>query len=440
MAWILVIFFLPVIGVSMYFFFGQNTRKKRLINRRSVSQLTKRSMLEFAQQNVTIPETYRDLIQLFVNQNKALPFKDNSVEIFTHGKQMFGSLLSDIRQAKNHIHLESYIFENDELGNAVADALIEKAHEGLEIRVLYDDVGCWKVNDNFFNRMIQGGVDIRSFLPVLFPLFTGKINYRNHRKICIIDGQIGYIGGMNIANRYINGTKNQAWRDTHLKIIGKSVYGLQRTFLMDWFFMTRKLLKNKKYYPEIPSQIINDCLVQIVTSSSAAPWPDIMQGYVKVLNNARQYVYLETPYFFPTQPVLFAIQTAALSGIDVRIIIPEKGDNLFVKWAGRSFLPDVLKAGAKVYFYKAGFNHSKILVSDDMLCSVGSTNIDARSFENNMEVNAFIYDKDLALQMVEIVRTDMSNSRLISNVHQIHNKSPFANLRDSFMRLLSPLL
>ncbi len=441
MAWLLVLFFLPIIGVILYFFFGQNMRKERHINRKSVSQLTKHSMLEsVTQHDIALPEAHRELIQLFVNQNKSLPFKDNSIQIFTHGKQMFDSLLSDIKQAKKHIHLETYIFEDDDLGNTIADALIEKAHEGLEIRVLYDDVGCWNVHDRFFKRMKKEGVDIHSFMPVIFPLFTSKINYRNHRKICIIDGGIGYIGGMNIADRYVNGTKNQAWRDTHLKIIGKSVYGLQRTFLMDWYFMTRKLLKNKKYYPEISPQITNDCLVQIVASSSASLWPDIMQGYVKVLNNARRYVYLETPYFIPTQPILFAIQTAALSGIDVRIIVPAKGDNFFVDCACRSFLPEVLKAGAKVYYYKAGFNHSKILVSDDMLCSVGSTNIDPRSFENNMEVNAFIYDKSTAQQIARIVRADMRKSRLISNINQIRSKNMFVHLWDSIIRMLSPLL
>ena len=217
MAWILVFFFIPFVGIIFYFFFGQNTRKERLISDRSMDQLTKRSMLEFVEQeNLHLPDSNKTLMNLFANQSWALPFKDNQVDIYTDGYDFFLTLLYNIGQAKHHIHLDTYIFEADALGYLIADALIDKAEQGVEVRLIYDDVGCWKVKDEFFERMRDAGIDIHSFMPVRFPAFTSKVNYRNHRKLCVIDGKVGFIGGMNIALRYVKGDKKQAWRDTHL--------------------------------------------------------------------------------------------------------------------------------------------------------------------------------------------------------------------------------
>ena len=219
MAWILVLAFMPFVGIIFYIFFGQNTRKERLISDRSMDQLTKRSMLEFAEQeNLHIPANNKPLMNLFTNQNWAFPFKDNQVDIFTDGYEFILSLLYNIGKAKHHVHLDTYIFEDDALGYLVADALIDKAEQGVEVRLIYDDVGCWKVKDAFFERMREAGIDVHSFMPVRFPAFTSKVNYRNHRKICVIDGRVGFIGGMNIAKRYVKGTGTQKWRDTHLRI------------------------------------------------------------------------------------------------------------------------------------------------------------------------------------------------------------------------------
>lgn len=439
LAWLLVLVFLPVAGIVLFFFIGQNTRRKRIINHRALSQLTKRSTTSFlSQKNLDLPNEYKELIQLFVNQNIALPFKDNAADIFTNGKDMFDAMLNDIHSAKHHIHLETYIFDDDTLGNRIADALIAKSQEGVEVRILYDDVGCWRVPNKFFEKMRMEGINARSFLPVRFPLFTSKINYRNHRKICVIDGKVGYIGGMNIADRYVNGDGTRPWLDTHLRITGKAVYGLQSTFLADWFFMDRTLITDKRFYPAIENAVETDCFMQIVTSSSVSQWCNIMQGYVRIITNAKKYVYLESPYFVPSQPVLFALQTAATSGIDVRIILPEKSDNFFVGIASRSFFHEVMKAGVKIYLYNKGFNHSKILICDDNLSSVGSTNIDVRSFENNMEVNAFIYDTDMAIRLRHIFEEDMADSTLI-DMKSIQLSLP-ARLGESAVRMLSPLL
>ena len=441
MAWILVLCFMPIVGIIFYLFFGQNTRKEKVISERSMDLLMKRSMLEFAEQeNLHIPRRNRPLMKLFTNQNWALPFKDNEVSIFTDGYEFVSTLLYNIGQAQDHIHLDTYIIEDDPLGNLVADALIDKARQGVEVRLLYDDVGCWRVKDRFFNRMKAVGIQVYAFMPVRFPAFTGKVNYRNHRKLCVIDGKVGFIGGMNIALRYVKGTARQTWRDTHLCIRGGAVYAIQRAFLVDWYFVSRTLVTDRRYYPPVDKTIDNNCLAQIVTSSPVSPWPDIMQGYVRVLLQAHRYVYMESPYFLPTEPVLFAMRTAALSGVDVRLIVPRHGDAKLVEWASRSYLMEVIEAGVKVYLYEPGFNHSKILVSDDNLSSCGSTNIDFRSFENNFEANAFFFNEGMALRLKKVFLTDQAQSTLVDDVSYFIKRPFLQRLFESLVRLLSPLL
>lgn len=441
MAWILVLCFMPIVGIIFYLFFGQNTRKEKVISERSMDLLMKRSMLEFAEQeNLHIPRRNLPLMKLFTNQNWALPFKDNEVSIFTDGYEFVSTLLYNIGQAQDHIHLDTYIIEDDPLGNLVADALIDKARQGVEVRLLYDDVGCWRVKDRFFKRMKAAGIQVYAFMPVRFPAFTGKVNYRNHRKLCVIDGKVGFIGGMNIALRYVKGTARQTWRDTHLCIRGGAVYAIQRAFLVDWYFVSRTLVTDRRYYPAVDKTINNNCLTQIVTSSPVSPWPDIMQGYVRVLLQAHRYVYMESPYFLPTEPVLFAMRTAALSGVDVRLIVPRHGDAKLVEWASRSYLMEVIEAGVKVYLYEPGFNHSKILVSDDNLSSCGSTNIDFRSFENNFEANAFFFNEGMALRLKKVFLTDQAQSTLVDDVSYFIKRPFLQRLLESLVRLLSPLL
>ena len=252
MAWALVIYFVPVVGIVLYLFFGVNTRRERMVSRRSMDQLTKRSMLSFVeQQDLQLPEAYKPIIDLFVNESFSLPFNNNKVETLCSGYEFFPTLLRDMASARQHIHIDIYIFEDDALGRLVADALIAKARQGVEVRIVYDDVGCWSVKNRFFERMREAGIEVVPFLPVRFPSFTSKVNYRNHRKLIIIDGRVGYIGGMNIALRYVKGTGQQPWRDTMVRIEGGGVYSLQRTFLIDWYFVDGSLLSERKYYPPI---------------------------------------------------------------------------------------------------------------------------------------------------------------------------------------------
>jgi cardiolipin synthase len=443
MAWALVILFVPVAGIIFYLFFGLNHRKEKLVSQRSLDQLSKRSMLNFVEQHdFKVPEHYKPLVDLFVNQNLALPFKDNQVDIMTDGYAFFPELLKDINQAKDHIHIDMYIIEDDALGRLIADALIQKAREGVEVRMIYDDVGCWKTSHQFIEMMRRGSIEIVPFLPVRFPSFTSKANYRNHRKLIIIDGQTGYIGGMNLALRYVKGRGQQPWRDTMLRLTGGVVYGLQKAFLVDWYFVDRTLITNRRYYPPLSSLTshLTSIVAQVVTSGPITPYPEIMQGFVSAILSARRYLYIETPYFLPNEPVLFALKTAAVGGVDVRIICPKHSDARFTEWASRSYLRELHEAGAKIYLYHAGFLHSKLMICDDSLSTTGSTNVDFRSFENNFEANIFIYDQGTALRLKKIFMDDLSQSTPLSDMpHRLHPKF-IQRLWESLTRLFSPLL
>ena len=443
MAWVMVLLFVPVAGIILYIFFGQNTRKMRFISQRSLDQLSKRQMLEFVEQReLRMPDKFQSLVRLFTNQSLALPFKDNEAEFYTDGYQFFPALLQSISRARHHIHLETYIFDDDPLGRLIADALIQKAKEGVEIRVIYDDVGCWRGPSAFFERMKKAGIDVCAFMPVKFPAFTSKVNYRNHRKVCVIDGIEGFTGGMNIALRYVKGMRNGTlpWRDTHMRLRGSIVYALQRAFLVDWYFVDRTLVTNRKYYPPMPWKISNDCLAQMVTSSPIAPWPDIMQGYVRILLEAKSYVYMESPYFLPTEPVLFAMRTAALAGVDVRLMVPRHSDSHLLEWASLSYVVETLAAGVKIKLYEGGFNHSKLLVADDEVSTCGSTNIDFRSFENNFESNVFFYDRQMALRIKELYMADEAQSVDFNDVDTLRHRPYLHRLTESLFRLLAPLL
>ena len=400
MAWILILLFLPIVGLVFYFFFGRSQRRERIIGQKSYDRLLKKPMAEYLAQDCSdVPYEYSRLIQLFQQTNQAFPFEGNRVAVYTEGYTKLQSLLRELQKAKQHIHMEYYIFEDDAIGRMVRDVLIEKASHGVEVRVIYDDVGCWHVPNRFFEEMRNAGIEVRSFLKVRFPLFTSRVNYRNHRKIVVIDGRVGFVGGMNLAERYMRGFSWGIWRDTHIMLEGKAVHGLQTAFLLDWYFVDRTLITASRYFPKIDS-----------CGSS-----------------------------LPTEPILAAMQTAALSGVDIRLMLPERADNWITHLGSRSYLADVMQAGVKVYFYKKGFLHSKLMVSDDMLSTVGSTNVDFRSFEHNFEVNAFMYDVETALEMKEIFLQDQRESTQIF-LKNWGRRSWRQKAAESIVRLLAPLL
>ncbi|MCR5817783.1 MAG: cardiolipin synthase [Prevotella sp.] len=443
-AWALIIIFAPVIGIIAYLFFGVNTRRERLVSRRSLDELTRRSMFEFVEQrDLVLPENNKLLIDQFINQSLSLPFQNNRVDFLLDGYEFFPSLLRDIAAARHHIHLDIYIFEDDPLGNLIADALIAKAREGVEVRLIYDDVGCWSVKNRFFQRMIDAGVMVEPFLQVRFPRLTSKANYRNHRKLFIIDGHIGYVGGMNIALRYVKGGRTASWRDTMTRIEGLGVISLQRIFLIDWYFTNRTLLNDRTYYRfdgDSSDKHYGDILLQGVACGPTSPVPEIMQGFVRIIMNAKRYVYIETPYFLPTGVIRFALISAALAGVDVRLLVPRHGDTWLIGWASRSYLREMVEAGVNVMLYDKGFLHSKIMVSDDIVCTCGSTNMDFRSFEDNFESNVFFYGEEVSERLRNIYLDDEKNAIPLSDIPERMNPTLGVRLWESLTRLLSPLL
>lgn len=449
-AWILVLLFLPVLGLFLYVFFGRNLKRGTLISKACAMQLARRSAQQFYRNGFPdLPEEHVPLIRLFRRQSVSFPYPGNAVDVFTEGKPMLEQLLADMAAARRHIHLEFYIFEDDDTGRRVQACLMEKARQGVQVRVIYDDVGCWNVSQRFFREMERAGVEVCGFLPVRFPVFTSKVNYRNHRKIVVIDGEVGYIGGMNIADRYfVDSSRQKAWRDTHIRVAGNVVAGLQRAFLADWYVACGQMISASGYFPDshtgheavqTSGLYGNKVLVQVVTAIPTGVWPDIMQGMVLLLLRAKKYCYIQSPYFIPTDRMLFAMQTAALSGVDVRLMLPARADKQILSWASRSYLADVMKAGVRVYLYRKTFLHAKVWVSDDSLFSCGSTNMDFRSFEHNFEINAFIYDKRLAKSMRRVFLTDQKECRLL-NLERWMGRSFWRRLLESFIRVLAPLL
>lgn len=437
--WVLVLLFLPGIGIIFYVFFGQDNRRQRIISRRTYKRIIKPLQSgHLMQDQCIVSEAYQPLAKLLNRNNQHPLLYGSNIVYYTNGEEKFQALLEEIEQATHHIHLQYYIFADDEIGCKIQKALIKKAKENVKVRILYDDVGSWNVKLRFFREMEAAGIEIYSFLQVVFPILTSKVNYRNHRKIVIIDGKVGFMGGMNIADRYIKGTTWGAWRDTHFKIMGKGVHGLQSAFLIDWYVVSKQLIKEKEYYPD--EEIFSKNIMQIVTSGPTGQWRTLQQAFLYCIANAKKYLYIQTPYFLPTESLNQALQTAALGGVEVCLMLPERSDTRMVNMASHSFLDDMIKAGVKVYFYKTGFLHSKLLVIDDELSCIGSANFDFRSFEHNFEINAFIYEKSFALQMKNMFTDDMHNNCELVNPARWLSRPLVKRLSESIMRLFSPLL
>ncbi|WP_106829874.1 cardiolipin synthase [Parabacteroides pacaensis] len=436
--WVIVLLFAPVVGLIFYFFFGQDNRKQKIISRRTYKRIMKRPKEEILPQDVCcVPEEYKPLAALLVNTNQSSLLYGSKITVYTNGREKFDALLEEISKATHHIHLQYYIFCDDAIGNKVKEALITKAKEGVQVRVLYDDVGCWNVKVSFFNEMKAAGIEVYAFLRVVFPVLTSKVNYRNHRKVVVIDGKVGFVGGMNIADRYVKGNEYGKWRDTHYRIEGKGVHGLQSAFLIDWYVVSKILLNSKRYYP--PAKVFTNNMMQIATCGPVGPWRTILQATIFALANAKRYIYIQTPYFLPTESLNTVLQVAALGGIDVRLMLPKKADSKMINWASRSFIDELVKAGVKVYFYTGGFLHAKLIVIDDALTAIGSANMDFRSLEHNFEINAFLYDTSFAEQMKKIFQHDLLEcEKLVPS--RWKKRSVKKRFMESFMRLFSPLL
>ena len=363
LPWIIVLVFAPVVGLVFYFFFGQNLSKQRIISRRTRKRITMQLEEPEHPEGPGIPPRYRPLASLLLNTLHSVPLYGSRIAVYTDGRSKMEALMEEIARARHHIHIQYYILNDDQTGCRLRDALVAKAREGVRVRILYDDVGSRGAKNSFFKGMRDAGIEVYAFLHVKFPLFTSKVNYRNHRKIVVIDGRIGFIGGMNIADRYRNGLSWGIWRDTHARIKGPAVYGLQTAFSIDWSFTTKEFLSEANYYPPVEETGNTD--IQILTSGPLGEWKEIAFSFLKAISNARKCIYIQTPYFLPTDSLLKALQAAALAKVDVRLMIPSHSDSRLLQYASQSYLKDILRAGVKVYFYEGGFLHAKSLIIDD---------------------------------------------------------------------------
>ncbi|MCX4281667.1 cardiolipin synthase [uncultured Alistipes sp.] len=442
LPWILVLVLAPGAGLAIYFFFGQNLSKRRIISRRTRKRITTRLEENDAAGGTGIPPQRLPLARLLSQTALAVPLYGSRLTPYVDGKTKMDALLEAIAGARHHIHIQYYIFSDDETGRRLRDALTAKAREGVEVRILYDDVGCTGVKKAFFEGMRADGIEAYSFLHVKFPRFTSKVNYRNHRKIGVIDGRIGFIGGMNVADRYVLGIergngKRERWRDTHFRIEGSGVAGLQASFLSDWSATTKQAVGGPAYFPA--PERLTDNVMQIVPSGPLGKWRTLLQAVEYAVSRAAQRVWIETPYYLPSETLNAALQEAALAGIDVRLMLPERSDSRVVDLASHSYLDDMVQAGVKIAFYTPGFLHSKLLLIDDDLAVVGSANMDFRSFEHNFEVNAFVYDRAFNARLAAIYETDLGDCRRVTPGDWFRRPRT-RRWAESFMRIFSPLL
>jgi len=446
-SWILVLFLLPLLGIILYIYLGVNPRKRKLISlkemedRMSLDRLIRDQRLLLSAE-VFLPDgklsSKKQLMNLLLNNSKAIITEHNQVRVLNNGRQTFGSIIYELENARDHIHLEFYIIEDDQIGNKIKDILIKKSLAGLEVKVLYDDVGSWSLSRRYIREMTSSGIKVMNFMPVKTYAFANKVNYRLHRKIIVVDGKVGFVGGLNIADRYLRGLgKNNRWRDIHLRIEGDAVRSLQALFLMDWNFANRTSDYDKRYFPD--HQVTDRKLVQIVASGPDSDWQSIMQAYFAAIATADNHVYISTPYFLPNESIMTAMKTAALAGVDVKLLMPEKNDSWIVGRSSRSYLKELLQAGVKVYFYLKGFTHSKLLVVDDLFSSVGTANMDIRSFNQDFEVNALIYDETLSRQLKLDFLDDIAQSKEIL-INEWEQRSFWEKSQESVARIFSPLL
>jgi len=442
LAWIMVITMFPVGGVILFLMFGRNHRKERtfmhkeLFDNELIGKICSHQLRELPNYD-NLAELDKSIIRLMLNNSHSALTLHNRVKILNNGEECFPALFGDMARAEKFIHIEFFGIESGELFEQMFEVLRERAARGVEVRVIYDSVGGRALRNRDIERMKSVGIDVRSFMPVFFTRFSSLANYRNHRKIVVVDGKVGYTGGMNIADRYLKGVRGGIWRDVHIRIEGEAVWMLQTIFITDWAFVTDGVtLEAPHYFPS--SEVLDRCPIQIAASGPDSPYASIKHSYFAAIGKAKRYIYLSTPYLLPDSPILTALTTAALSGVDVRLLIPVRGDNVVVAWAGYSYVDALMEAGVKIYLYRKGFNHSKFIVVDDELCTIGSANLDYRSFNDNFEVQALIYDDALTCELRDWFLKDLEDADLI-RPDEWEKRSRLSKFMEPIARLLAPL-
>lgn len=451
-AWLMIFALTPYFGFIIYFILGFEGRKHKIFAKKqqkdsatflkflkSNPQLISKQYNQLSLNNILpIPHTQylNDVVKMNLVTGGSLYSTNNSIKIYHEGTQKFADLLADIKNAKSFIHMEYYLIHDDRLGKEIIQALAQKAQEGIEVKLYYDGTGNVTNSPAFKRILTKAGGQVKLFLP---PKGI-RINYRNHRKIAVIDGKIGYIGGLNIGDEYVSRKKRFGyWRDSHIRIIGEAVAGLELRFIMDWNFSKGSPLSiTEKYFP-VPQIQPEEIHMQIVSSGPDCNWDNIYYGYFKMITEANKSIYIATPYFVPDTALLEALKTAALSGVDVRIIIPAHPDHLFVYWSSLSYMGELLKAGVKCYQYEKGFIHSKVITMDGIITSVGTANMDIRSFKLNFEINAFIYDEKITSEFNNQFKIDFSDCKEITE-ELYRQRGISIKIKEAFARLISPLL
>lgn len=449
-SYLLLLVLLPVIGLIIYFLFGVNYRKQKMFSRKAITDQAFISKWidmygERLSQNRDLAEEMFEekykLPYLFFRNAQSVLTARNRVEILNNGEEKFPVLLEKLRQAKHHIHLEYYIIIDDNIGNEVIDILCEKAHQGIEVRLIYDAIGSNSLSGEAILRMREAGVAVKSYNPVLFTSLANKVNYRDHRKIVIIDGITSFVGGINIADYYINHPDSRHrffWRDTHCMVEGDSVYYLQMLFLLNWYFVSGHLIKpSPDYFPEIT--IPSGITCSFVGSSPDSDSQYIMEAYFSLITNARHEILIATPYFIPNEGIITALKTSAKSGVTVKILLPETSDTPFVHSASLTFVEELINNDIEVHLYQKGVVHSKLIIVDEKVATVGSANVDYRSFDNNAEVNAFFFDESIARELKSYFEKDLQESRQVF-LESWSERPWWQKLMGSVARLVAPLL
>lgn len=453
LAYLLLVIFLPVAGIFFYFSVGINYRKrkmysKKLIEDDDLARKLREDILQHSKQtleegNVSV-QFNRELAFMLVKDSMSPLTANNSVKLLVNGENKFPEVLKALAEARDHIHIEYYIFEDGIIGREIEKLLAQKAREGVKVRFIYDDFGSRSIRKKMVRRLKEAGVKAIPFHRVVFIALANRLNYRNHRKIIVIDGRTAFVGGINISDRYINhpgGNKKLFWRDTHLRIDGPGVFYLQYLFLCDWNFCAEETLQPDEVFFPQPSDlpVKGDKIVQIAASGPDSDLPTILFSQLQAINLATKEILITTPYFIPGDSIQDALIVAALGGVSVKLLVPGSSDSLLVDLAGRSYFEELLKAGVEIYLYTKGFVHAKTMVADRKIAIVGTANMDFRSFDLNFEVNAIVYDTDLANELREVFYQDIRDAEKIDP--DTWNERPLANqLLEKSARLVSPLL
>jgi len=444
-AWLAVFSSVPFLGFVFYLMFGRNYRKQRMFRKKHIADMkTAQSIAERKLATVEFMKTFShekaNVMKLSRRLGNPISFASDT-EVLTNGEITFQEIKAAIEKAEHHIHLEYYIVRHDTLGQKLKELLIRKAKEGVEVRFLFDDVGSGALSSAYIKELSNNGVQTMSFNPVRMPILNSKVNFRNHRKIVVVDGEYGFVGGLNIGDEYLGKDEYFGfWRDTHLKITGEAVRRLQIIFLQDWLYMSNEKIELENYLPVCSTA--SDPQhggVQIIASGPDKRTTVIKDIFFSMITSAQKSVWIASPYFIPDEDILTGLKIAALSGVDVRLLVPGIADHKIPFHASRSYFPVLLEAGVKIYEYAEGFMHSKIIIVDGELASIGTANMDMRSFHLNFEVNAFLYQTKSILKLQEDYMQDVENSNQIDH-EEFHNRAYRKRIFESLARIISPLL